>query len=582
MKKLFTFISLSALVILFAGCDKEPQQNGEEDNSNVSAKIGIAATCAEVAGESAAIGANAAATVFHAEAGGSSFVADGDFAYADGKFSGVLGKELAAEKKYDWYVLYPAANASSPAKAEISIAAEQKQVGASSMAHIPALMTYAGNAKGVAASEMPSVTLAPVAAVITVNATNRSGNPIVVNKVTVTTESVDLAGDFVLNFVTSTPRFSSTDKSVKSVSVGIDGGLQIADGASAQFNMAVKPGNVSTGEKLTITLAAGESNFVTTASLPQDLVLEAGKATVVEAEALSDKAPELALGTDAIVAVDEGGTYHVTVDANEPWTATTTDSWITIVTNAGEGPGTVDISLEANASGRDGYVVVKTAHLEAGFGVSQGWGTKIGDLIWAKYDLDTPGAFTGDYEVSGKFYQWNSKVAWPGGNEMGSPCPEGYPLGSLDEEGTPEMWEAENDPCPLGWHVPTAEQVRTLLGWDYEDMFHTDGYAPAVVKFHWHWYYNTQGAFVGNTDAETANKDDLKGNIYIPMCGYRGPEDGVINYISSTFLQTADRSGSWYGVGRPYYQIHWNGCIFGYAGPARQGMPVRCVAEISK
>lgn len=84
----------------------------------------------------------------------------------------------------------------------------------------------------------------------------------------------------------------------------------------------------------------------------------------------------------------------------------------------------------------------------------------INGLYWAEYNVDAPGTFSSAAEPYGMFYQWNRKTGWiiipplkssPAGSEWDA----SYPTG--------DTWEVANDPCPTGWRVPTADELKTLL-----------------------------------------------------------------------------------------------------------------------
>jgi hypothetical protein len=81
-------------------------------------------------------------------------------------------------------------------------------------------------------------------------------------------------------------------------------------------------------------------------------------------------------------------------------------------------------------------------------------GVVINGVKWATRNVDAPGTFAATPESTGKFYQWNRKTAWDAtGSATGwdSTIPKG------------SIWEKANDPSPVGWHVPTKEEMLKLL-----------------------------------------------------------------------------------------------------------------------
>ena len=88
-------------------------------------------------------------------------------------------------------------------------------------------------------------------------------------------------------------------------------------------------------------------------------------------------------------------------------------------------------------------------------------GIVIDGIRWATRNVDAPGIFALNPESRGMFYQWNRNVGWSssdlvfnsdGGNTRD--WDNSTPIGT--------NWERENDPCPVGWRVPTSEELLSL------------------------------------------------------------------------------------------------------------------------
>jgi uncharacterized protein (TIGR02145 family) len=84
---------------------------------------------------------------------------------------------------------------------------------------------------------------------------------------------------------------------------------------------------------------------------------------------------------------------------------------------------------------------------------------EINGVKWAKSNVAAPGTFAENPEDYGMFYQWNRKIGWSvdapltdsnGGTTWDSSIPTGT------------EWETVNDPSPLGWRVPTSDELATL------------------------------------------------------------------------------------------------------------------------
>ena len=88
-------------------------------------------------------------------------------------------------------------------------------------------------------------------------------------------------------------------------------------------------------------------------------------------------------------------------------------------------------------------------------------GVDINGVTWATRNVGMPGTFAASPEDPGMFYQWNRRVGWSSTDPMvnsdgGTEWNDTYETGA--------SWEKENDPCPLGWHVPTLDDMeRSML-----------------------------------------------------------------------------------------------------------------------
>jgi len=144
---------------------------------------------------------------------------------------------------------------------------------------------------------------------------------------------------------------------------------------------------------------------------------------------------------------------------------------------------------------------------------------EINGVKWAKRNVDMPGTFVANPEDVGMFYQWNRKIGWSstdpminsdGGTSWDSSIPEG------------NSWEKTNDPCPMGWRVPTIEEIQSLSDAD-------------SIYAYGHW--STEGHGIAYI---SGNK-----TMFFPDARYRRHSDGALsgshfggtmcgNYWSST------------------------------------------------
>jgi uncharacterized protein (TIGR02145 family) len=87
-------------------------------------------------------------------------------------------------------------------------------------------------------------------------------------------------------------------------------------------------------------------------------------------------------------------------------------------------------------------------------------GVIINGITWATRNVDMPGKFAANPEDAGMFYQWDSKIGWSSTDPMINS--EGDSLWN-NHPPVNQTWLAENDPCPKGWHVPTLQNLESLI-----------------------------------------------------------------------------------------------------------------------
>ena len=91
---------------------------------------------------------------------------------------------------------------------------------------------------------------------------------------------------------------------------------------------------------------------------------------------------------------------------------------------------------------------------------AQETGVVINGVTWATRNVGAPKTFVANIEDAGMFYQWNSKIGWT--KEL-APS-DGASVWNSEWNGSgATSWEADNDPCPNSWRVPTAEDFGKLV-----------------------------------------------------------------------------------------------------------------------
>jgi len=188
-------------------------------------------------------------------------------------------------------------------------------------------------------------------------------------------------------------------------------------------------------------------------------------------------------------------------------------------------------------------------------------GVEINGVIWATRNVGMPGTFVANPEDAGMFYQWNRKVGWSTENPMIASDESTTWDGSYTTSA--RVWEAENNPCPVGWRVPTKDEIQLLIDAGFENINIGRGYRFGSGS---------------NT-------------IYLPNAGYRRYYDGELhNYTTQGFADGYYWSATWYaldvgGVFANSYRMHLRGGSINTAlvGQTyhRTGNCVRCVKDAS-
>jgi len=178
---------------------------------------------------------------------------------------------------------------------------------------------------------------------------------------------------------------------------------------------------------------------------------------------------------------------------------------------------------------------------------AQETGVVINGVMWATRNVDVFGTFAATPESSGMFYQWNRPTAW---------ATTGTVSGWDNTIPTGTTWEAENDPSPNGWRVPTSTEIQSLLNTTYVTNVWTTSNGTKGYRF---------------TDNTTGN------SIFLPAAGYRYDNNGTGGagtyggYWSSTEQTSPD-------LGVAYYLTFNSGYAFlDGDGNNSTAFPIRCV-----
>ena len=229
-----------------------------------------------------------AINLFHAEAGKTVYVSDGEFkldATRKGVFTGNLSSALDPSTSYDWYAIYPY-NQALETPANNATTAKYFYVGGSS--DTPAVQNgnnstshlverYAplwGKVANVPSNEKPSMTMQHLASVVKVKVTNTTEEPLTVNSVAFTSTEpivgqfyIDVTGTAV-EYTTATGLYNSS-----TASLTVNGATPLAKGESALYYIPIKPHTVAKDKVLKISVNGYEKPL----TLPNDVTFTAGK-----------------------------------------------------------------------------------------------------------------------------------------------------------------------------------------------------------------------------------------------------------------------------------------------------------------
>lgn len=338
MKRYYlSFGMMLACALALVNCTKEienPLENEGENNVEVEEGVPFSVfafsdqTKTTIEGFATSWTASDAINLFHAEAATSSYVSDGAFSISAedlsaGIFRGTLASALEGGKSYDWYAIYPYTYyASTPASRTEGSAiigsahdGNQTQTGNSNTSHLCATACpLYGVAKGVAASEAPSLQMHHLASILEVEVVNSTGSPLVVENISFKApDEKMIVGKFYVDITGETPVYAAKETESSNVaSLTVASGEAIANGASAKFYLAVKPFTASNGETLSISVNGHEKQI----NLSEDFSFNAGKVEKLKfttdwdrVNDLLTKMLNLGYGSKVIRVYGDGGAY---------------------------------------------------------------------------------------------------------------------------------------------------------------------------------------------------------------------------------------------------------------------------------
>ncbi|MCL2328792.1 MAG: glycosyl hydrolase family 8 [Bacteroidetes bacterium] len=207
----------------------------------------------------------------------------------------------------------------------------------------------------------------------------------------------------------------------------------------------------------------------------------------------------------------------------------------------------MDTVLKVTQAGENAFVVYDLVGSDgcALFGGNSEDGVEINGLIWAKYNVDAPGTFAVNPQDAGKFYQWNRKVAW---------AATGTVTGWNYTTPTGTEWEKVNDPCPVGYRVPTKTERDALV----------------AAGSTWTSNYNGTGV-AGRIFGSGSN------TVFLPAAGYRSYSIGTLVLAGTDgYYWSSTESGS----SNAYYVNFHSGNVSMSNTSRIYGNSVRCVKDL--
>jgi len=187
-----------------------------------------------------------------------------------------------------------------------------------------------------------------------------------------------------------------------------------------------------------------------------------------------------------------------------------------------------------------------------------GFGTKIGDLCWANRNVDTVRTFVATPNDFGGFYQWNRSKGWAGSGASVS--------GWINTGDNTIEWDANLNPCPSGWRLPTRDEADALAK-KGKAWVATDSNRGNIVN----------GVFLGPNSATCKLPDNMSGCIFLPASGYRENNRGQLTQFG--------KFGMYWTSSKMFVETSAIALTFSTSGtvstnsgqPKVYGLSVRCV-----
>lgn len=316
MKKFFALCLMLFAALILTNCAKEESVAPVVANDFVVyADLGATRTVADGYQTSWVTGDNL--NIFHAPAGESTYVSDGEFTLTNAELGTFEGQVASlAGNSYDWYAIYPYSSYNTtPARTGyMTIAAQtQTQAGDNNTAHTGEAPLY-GVIKGGSAAA-PEFSMKHLSSMIKVNVTNTLDEAVSIKSILVETQQTRISGTYYVDITGEVPTYESSGDSYtfNSVTLNVTGGGKIQPEASASYYLTICPFAVAIGqsEKLTVTVTdMSDEVSVREYTIPAGKRFAAGKVTTLNFDFAADAETSWTTIAD-IHAADAEGIYNI-------------------------------------------------------------------------------------------------------------------------------------------------------------------------------------------------------------------------------------------------------------------------------
>jgi len=139
-------------------------------------------------------------------------------------------------------------------------------------------------------------------------------------------------------------------------------------------------------------------------------------------------------------------------------------------------------------------------------------GVVINGICFSTRNVNSAGTFVDNLTDNGYKYLWNSKSGYSSTSTSNTPSNVTY-TGGYTTPTVNDIWISANDPSPVGWRVPTYDELNTLFSVTYGNKSDVDN----------------NGTTVNDVDGVIFTDVITKHILFLPLAGYRDSwyEDGA-------------------------------------------------------